>query len=421
MYKIIKLIAIIVLFLLLVFFLILYPRDFAIVFAIAVALVILKEVVEYRNKKQKEKENKQLLEEEMRQSEEKRNEELAQIKSLLHYSPADYFSRILENKLNFSIYDEVLEDGYSCNPKVDAILRDGILGVDCLLPNKDEISRVKEVYYLKNGDERERLYSERDFAKVYERDLYLLTLKSIESLFESDDDNKLTGILFNGIIQDYSPTTGQLERKVIMSVYARKEQFDGIDLEHVDPKACFKSLKGVSAAKLGDIKPVSPVLVLDKEDKRFIKNQDVSTNSGTNLASMDWQEFEQLVRQVLEMEFGKNGGEVKVTQASRDGGVDAVIFDPDPLRGGKIIVQAKRYTNTVPVSAVRDLYGSLINEGASSGILITTSDFGPDSYDFAKDKPLKLLNSGHLLGLLQKNGMQGYIDLDEAKRVLKES
>lgn len=135
---------------------------------------------------------------------------------------------------------------------------------------------------------------------------------------------------------------------------------------------------------------------------------------------MDWQDFEQLVRQVLEMEFGKNGGEVKVTQASRDGGVDAVIFDPDPLRGGKIIVQAKRYTNTVPVSAVRDLYGTLINEGASSGILITTSDYGPDSYDFAKDKPLKLLNSGHLLALLQKNGMQGYIDLEEARRLIKE-
>ena len=248
-----------------------------------------------------------------------------------------------------------------------------------------------------------------------------MALKSIQSIFDSDDEDKLTGILFNGIIQDYSPTTGQLERKVIMSVFVRKEQFEGLDLDHVDPKACFKSLRGVSAAKLSDITPVNPVLVLDKEDKRFIKNQDVSTNTGTNLASMDWQEFEQLVRQVLEMEFGKNGSEVKVTQASRDGGVDAVIFDPDPLRGGKIVVQAKRYTNTVPVSAVRDLYGTVINEGASSGILITTSDYGPDSYDFAKDKPLKLLNSGHLLGLLQKNGIKGYIDIQEAKRILKEN
>lgn len=353
--------------------------------------------------------------------EEEQRQQTAELEILKHDDPAAYFSRELESNLNLYIFDDVLGDGYSCDPEVEAILRNGVLGVDCLLPNKDEISRVKEVYYLKNGDERERLYSERDFVKIYERDLYLLALKSIQSIFDSDDEDKLTGILFNGIIQDYSPTTGQLERKVIMSVFVRKEQFEGLDLDHVDPKACFKSLKGVSAAKLSDITPVNPVLVLDKEDKRFIKNHDVSTNTGTNLASMDWQEFEQLVRQVLEMEFGKNGSEVKVTQASRDGGVDAVIFDPDPLRGGKIVVQAKRYTNTVPVSAVRDLYGTVINEGASSGILITTSDYGPDSYEFAKDKPLKLLNSGHLLALLQKNGMQGYIDIPEAKRLIKES
>lgn len=36
-----------------------------------------------------------------------------------------------------------------------------------------------------------------------------------------------------------------------------------------------------------------------------------------------------------------------ITQASRDGGVDAIAFDPDPIRGSKIVIQAKRYTNTV--------------------------------------------------------------------------
>lgn len=90
---------------------------------------------------------------------------------------------------------------------------------------------------------------------------------------------------------------------------------------------------------------------------------------------------------VHKIPYRRNGSDVRVTQASRDGGVDAIIFDPDPLRGGKIAVQAKRYTNTVGVSAVRDLYGTVINEGANSGILITTSDYGHDSYEFAKDKP----------------------------------
>jgi hypothetical protein len=37
--------------------------------------------------------------------------------------------------------------------------------------------------------------------------------------------------------------------------------------------------------------------------------------------------FEHLIREIFEKEFSSNGGEVKVTQASRDGGVDAVAGD----------------------------------------------------------------------------------------------
>ena len=81
----------------------------------------------------------------------------------------------------------------------------------------------------------------------------------------------------------------------------------------------------------------------------------------------------------------------------------------------KIVIQAKRYTNTVGVSAVRDLYGTLMNEGANKGILVTTSDYGPDSYDFAKDKPITLLNGGNLLSLLEKHGTKAVIDIKAAK------
>jgi restriction system protein len=134
---------------------------------------------------------------------------------------------------------------------------------------------------------------------------------------------------------------------------------------------------------------------------------------------MDWEDFEHLVRQIFEWEFNTEGSEVKITQASRDGGVDAIVFDPDPIRGGKIVIQAKRYTNTVGVSAVRDLYGTIINEGANKGILITTSDYGADSYKFAQGKPITLLNGGHLLYLLEKHGKKARIDLAEAKNNYK--
>lgn len=95
---------------------------------------------------------------------------------------------------------------------------------------------------------------------------------------------------------------------------------------------------------------------------------------------------------MFEKEFSRIRGEVKITQASRDGGVDAVAYDNDPVRGGKIVIQAKRYAHTVGVSAVRDLYGTVQHEGAMKGILVTTASFGSDAYEFAKDKPLTLIS-----------------------------
>ena len=139
---------------------------------------------------------------------------------------------------------------------------------------------------------------------------------------------------------------------------------------------------------------------------------------GENLAAMHWKDFEHFIRELFESEFASSGSEVKVTRASRDGGVDAVAFDPDPIHGGKTVIQAKRYTMTVGVSAVRDLYGTVMNEGANKGILITTSDYGPDAYEFARGKPLVLLNGGNLLHLLEKHGHKARIDLQEARDVL---
>ena len=93
-----------------------------------------------------------------------------------------------------------------------------------------------------------------------------------------------------------------------------------------------------------------------------------------------------------------------MTQSSRDGGVDAIAFDPDPIRGGKFVIQAKRYNNVVPIAAVRDLYGTMIYEGATKGILVTTSYFGTDSQNFVKDKPLTLIDGQNLIYMMKKYG-----------------
>jgi restriction system protein len=133
---------------------------------------------------------------------------------------------------------------------------------------------------------------------------------------------------------------------------------------------------------------------------------------------MDWEDFEHLIHEAFETEFSQNGGEVRITQASRDGGVDAVAYDPDPIRGGKIVIQAKRYTSIVGVSAVRDLHGTVVDEGATKGILVTTADYGPDAYGFAKGKPLALLSGSNLLHLLEKRGHKATVDVKAAMQTL---
>ncbi|WP_461323147.1 restriction endonuclease [Bradyrhizobium diazoefficiens] len=176
-------------------------------------------------------------------------------------------------------------------------------------------------------------------------------------------------------------------------------------------------MKGISTPSVSNIAPVRPIFVLDADDQRVVVNRDVDATlqDEENLASIPWEDFEHLVRQLFEWEFGRNGVEVKVTRASRDRGVDAIMYDPDPLRGGKYVLQAKRYTRTVDVAAVRDLYGTVMNEGANRGILVTTSSFGPDSYEFAKDKPISLVDGPNLVAMLRRHGKSYRIDITAAR------
>jgi restriction system protein len=234
-----------------------------------------------------------------------------------------------------------------------------------------------------------------------------------------DTEGIVKAVAINGWADYTEKATGQRKRAYCASLFATKEQLTALNLRALDPVEAFNALKGIFARSL-ELTPIAPVIRLDTNDKRFVDGKEVFGNmaGGENLASMDWEDFEHLCRQLFEKAFAASGAEVKVTQASRDQGVDAIIFDPDPLRGGKIVIQAKRYTNTVDVSAVRDLYGTVHNEGAIKGILVTTSHYGPDSYSFAKDKPLTLLDGPQLLGLLEQQGYKFRIDLAEAKRLL---
>lgn len=296
-----------------------------------------------------------------------------------------------------------------------------VLLVEYLLPNPSDLPTAKTVRFNPTtGELTETKIASTEIKELYDSVCYQVCLRTLHELFEADTPKHVMAVAFNGVVRSISAATGHEVSSVLLSVFVEREQFLAINLRQVDPKACFKSLKGVSASSLIGMAAITPVLTLNKVDKRFIEGRSVEIeNTGeVNIASMHWDDFEHLVRELFEKEFAARGGEVRVTQASSDGGVDAVAFDPDPISGGKIVIQAKRYTKTVGVAAVRDLYGTTQAEGANKGILVTTADFGPDAYQFAQGKPLTLMNGSNLLSLLQKHGIRAKINLADARREL---
>lgn len=327
-------------------------------------------------------------------------------------SIAEYHQRILQE----IVYDQNFQKSISA----DYNQENSILVIEYLLPTIEQFPKTKEFRYIKTRNEyKEIKFPERELDKIYSDVIYRIVLDLINITFENDITNALESVVFNGWSNGINKATGLRVKACILSVVCNKNEFKKINLSEVDPKECFKSLKGISANKISNLTPIQPIITISNDDSRFVSSQEIGIDSSTNLASMHWEDFEHLIREIFEKEFSTNGGEVKVTQSSRDGGVDAIAFDPDPIRGGKIVIQAKRYTNIVGVSAVRDLYGTVMNEGATKGILVTTSDYGSDSFNFAKDKPITLLNGGNLLYLLEKHGYNARINIKEARDQLK--
>ncbi len=113
--------------------------------------------------------------------------------------------------------------------------------------------------------------------------------------------------------------------------------------------------------------------------------------------------FETLVVDVL-MAMGYGGFDEsngQVTQYSGDGGIDGIIKE-DKLGLDTIYIQAKRWENSVTISAVRDFAGSLLSKKARKGVFITTSTFPQSAYEYVKsiDPTIILIDGVQLTKLM---------------------
>jgi restriction system protein len=305
----------------------------------------------------------------------------------------DYFELVLEKSR--------LPDGFPLELRITYVVESKQLVIERELPTIDIIPDHNGFRYIKKADRIEPIKRKpADIRSIYADLLAQLTLRTLWEVANADTDDAVSVIAFNGYVDTVDPATGNRVKPTLISVSATKSSLEAIALEHVEPIACLKSLKALVSRSAHELEPVRPIVNFDMADRRFIDKSDVLSelDSRPNLADLSPGEFESLMTNLFE----KMGLETRLTQASRDGGVDCVAWDMRPVIGGKVIVQAKRYRNTVGVSAVRDLYGTMMNEGAAKGILVTTSGYGQSAYDFAKNKPIELITGSNLLSMLSE-------------------
>jgi restriction system protein len=300
-------------------------------------------------------------------------------------------------------------DGFPQKFKLAFVPESRQLVVEYDLPPIAVVPSVKAFKYVKASDAVTQTARPVSSVKsLYASVLAQVTIRTLHELFEADGGRQVDTVVFNGMVDAVDAATGQHVRPCLVTVRTTRDVFDTLDLARVDPFACLRHLGAGVSKKPEELAPVRPVLEFDMVDPRFIDSADVlgTLDQRPNLMELTPGEFEALIQNL----FSSMGLDTKQTRASRDGGVDCVAYDPRPIFGGKVVIQAKRCRHTVGVSAVRDLFGTLQNEGASKGILVTTSGYGQASYEFAKNKPIELIDAANLLYLLsQHTGVEAKI------------
>lgn len=116
----------------------------------------------------------------------------------------------------------------------------------------------------------------------------------------------------------------------------------------------------------------SSIILLDFKDIAAAITREID-NQPDALHSLSPRQFEQLVAYLME----QRGYEVRLTQQSRDGGVDIFAVQKSDYGEFLTIVDCKKYAPNRPVGVelVRSMYGTLTIENASHAIVATTSRF----------------------------------------------
>ena len=131
-----------------------------------------------------------------------------------------------------------------------------------------------------------------------------------------------------------------------------------------------------------------------RTQKSFFKKQ----NTLSLLKSLSPDQFEDYISDLFE----QLGYSTKSVGGAYDGGVDVIA----QKNGVAYYIQCKKFiTSQVPVSAVRDFYGAIVDKlSTGKGYFITTNFFTLEAEKFCEDKPIELIDGRKLMEYVRRAG-----------------
>jgi restriction system protein len=330
-----------------------------------------------------------------------------------HNAEVEEFQRSFNSAMPDAVeqfYGEVLglseyPDGFPRDYQVAYRPEPRELVIEYRLPGREVVPGLRDFRYVKaRGEITETARPARDVKELYATVVHQLALRSMWECFSVPAGRDVVDtVVFNGIVQGTNRATGHPEELHLVSASASREEFGKLILDQLDPAECLRHLKAIVSPHPYDLVAVEPVIEFEKAKYRFAEPVDAlaGIDSRPDLLKMDWYRFENLIRQLFEA----MGMEVRVTQSSRDEGIDAVAYNKtDIVHRAEILIQAKRYSKCVPANDVRALAGSVEEKRATAGILVTTAWVGPESKAFAaRNNRLRVIEGGELKHLLAEH------------------
>jgi restriction system protein len=226
-------------------------------------------------------------------------------------------------------------DAFPLERKVAYVKESAQLIIEFELPTfADAVPATEKFRYIKKSDEiAEVKRNEKLRHTIYSNVIAQAVLSCLYDIFRADKQTVVETVVLNAHVSTIDPATGHMIHPCLVSIRTSRDRFQNLELRHVDPVSCLREMRAAVSSHPGELVAVKPILEFNMVDPRFVQESDIlsTLDQRLNLMELSPSEFESLITNLFE----QMGLDTKLTQPSRDGGVDCIAFDSRPVLGGK--------------------------------------------------------------------------------------